>query len=164
MMTMDKRLVDWLSGGNVGTSSKSIMLWLSGRGVDKTWGPSTPSDAGDFARCLGLLEAIPEWRSRMPEMAGAGGLWPTFAKRWAEIEAVFMEESGGAIWPKDGAWPDFSRTYALMREVHDEAYAQDKPGFTEVRFDAGKLAGCSVRFDTNSKFASAFAKAAGRGK
>ena len=147
---MDKRIADWLASGDVGASSKAIMLWFSSETKDERWGPDTPRDPADLARCLRLLERIPEWKARMPEMAAAGGLWPTFVKHWDKIVATFMEECSGVIPQQFGAWPDFSRTYALMRAANDAAYAADKPDFAEVRFDSGNLAGCSMRFAKGS--------------
>jgi hypothetical protein len=157
-MNMDPRIAEWLASGDTGSSSKAIMLWLSARQTEKTFGPSVPSDAGDLGRCLRLLGRIPEWKSRMPEMTGAGGYWPTFARRWDEIVAQFMEDCGGNVPAKWGEWPDTSKTYALMRQVMDEARETDKTDFTEVVFDAGSLAGCSMKFSADSPFAEAFAK------
>lgn len=157
---MDKRIAEWLASGDTGTSSKAIMLWLSSRTADKQWGPDTPRDAGDLARCLRLLERIPEWKERMPEMAEAGGLWPTFIKHWDKIVAKFMEEAGGVIPRQYGVWPDFKQTYALMREANDAAYKADKPAFTEVQIGSGKLAGCSIRFGSGDAFGAAVAEAA----
>lgn len=155
MSDLDTRLAEWFASGDTGTSSKAIALWLWRGQTDKTWGPDTPSDAGDLGRCLRLLERIPEWKARMPEMADAGGLWPTFVKHWDEIVRTFMEDCGGTIPEGRGAWPDCSRTYAVMRRVRDAAYAADKPNFTEVKFGEG----ATVRFQGgDSKFAEAFAK------
>ena len=157
---MDKRIAEWLASGDTGSSSKAIMLWLSSGTTDKKWGPDTPRDAGDLARCLRLLEIIPEWHDRMPEMASAGGLWPTFMTYWNEIVATFLEECGGTIPSKFGEWPSTERTYALIRRANDLAYKTDRPSFEEVRFDSGKLSGCSVRFDKGSPLGAALAAVA----
>jgi hypothetical protein len=143
---MDPRIAEWLASGDTGSSSKAIMLWLSAGVKESEWGASTPSDPSDLGRCLRLLDRMPEWKARMPEMAGAGGLWPTFAERWSEIEASFLSECGGKLPAKDDYSWKAQKTYDLMRQVHDAAYAKDKPDFTEVRFTEGKLAGCSMRF------------------
>lgn len=133
---IDPRLADWLASGDTGTSSKAIMLWLSARKVADTWGADTPSDAGDFGRCMRLLERIPEWKPRMAEMAEAGGLWPTFSKRWPELTRVYLDECGGKV-PAKGDRINCPRTYALLKKVHDEAYANDRPDFTEVKMGTG---------------------------
>lgn len=159
MDDLDTRLAEWFASGDTGTSSKAIALWLWRKRVDATWGPDIPRDTGDLARCLRLLERIPEWKPRMPEMAEAGGLWPTFSKHWGRIVASFMDECGGVIPAPYGEWPNFDKTYALMLKANDAALKADNPGFQEISFSAGKLAGCSVRFASGSKYADAFKKA-----
>lgn len=128
---MDQRIAEWLASGDTGISSKAIMLWLSAGVTDKTWGAGTPSDPADLARCLRLLERIPEWKDRIGEMAEAGGMWPTFARRWAEMEASFIAEAGGALPAKGANW-SAPQTYQLMKNVEAEAYAKDNPGFTKI--------------------------------
>ncbi len=149
---MDKRIAEWLASGDTGSSSKAIMLWLSSGVIDSSWGADTPRDAGDLARCLRLLEVIPEWKMRMPEMAGAGGLWPTFIKHWDNIVATFMQECNGKIPEKYGEWPDFTKTYELMKSAHATAYEADNPDYTEVAF--GK--GCTIRIPKGFPFQGAF--------
>ena len=106
---MDIRLAQWFATGSVGTSSKAIALWLSA-GVR---GDGPPSDPSDLSRCLALLDAIPEWKDRVGEMASAGERWVPFAERWAELVALFNEEKAG----QDRAW-SAPRTYKLMQELH----------------------------------------------
>lgn len=117
-MSVDKRVFEWLASGDTGLSSEAIMLWLSARVKDETWGSHTPSDPSDLGRCLRLLERIPEWKERMPEMAEAGGLWPGYVARWDEMAAL-MEEEVGIDCSKGKSAP---RTYALMKQVEIEAY------------------------------------------
>lgn len=130
---IDPRLADWLASGDTGSSSKAIMLWLGAGKTGGNWGPDTPSDVGDFGRCIRLLECIPEWKERMPEMAGAGGLWPTFSKYWPDLTATYLAENGGTF-PAKGSSEKCPRTYAMLKQAHAEAYAADKPNFTEVKF------------------------------
>ena len=131
---MDPRLANWIASGDTGTSSKAIMLWFSAGVVDGTWGASTPSDPADLGRCLRLLERFPEWKPRMAEMAGAGGLWPTFSKRWSEIEACFIAECGGELPGRNDCGWSCPKTYDLMKRVHKQAYEADKPAWQEVSF------------------------------
>ena len=151
----DERIFAWLASGDVGTSSKSIMLWLSAKQVDRTWGASTPSDPADLRRCMNLLRCVPEWRGRMGEMAEAGGLWPTFSRRWDEMERSFLEEVGGSLPDRHADW-SAPKTYALMKSVHAEAYATDNPNFTQVK-GTGKLAGTTMTFAKGSPLAEAIA-------
>lgn len=116
---MDTRIAEWIGSGDTGLSSKAIMLWLSARTKDQMWGAYTPSDPADLGRCLRLLERIPEWKERMPEMAEAGGMWPTFVKHWDEM-ADLMREEVGIDWSKGRR---AERTYAFMKTVRDRARA-----------------------------------------
>lgn len=113
---MDRRLAQWFATGRVGTSSKAIALWLSA-GVPAE-GP--PSDPSDLDRCMKLLDEIPEWRARIPEMAQARASWGPFAERWEELCALFEEERAGR---KDWSAP---RTYAFMQQLHGRP--DRKPG------------------------------------
>ena len=137
---MDPRLAEWLASRDTGVSSKAIMFWLSAGVKENEWGAGTPSDPADLARCLRLLERIPEWKPRIGEMAAAGGLWPTFAKRWAEMECAFIAECGGKLPAKGDNW-SCPKTYELMQQVGAQAREADKPDFNEV-----KLGGMTVRF------------------
>ncbi|MCW2763354.1 MAG: hypothetical protein JWR85_3555 [Marmoricola sp.] len=130
---MDKRLAEWFASNDTGSSSKSIALWLAA-GVTGHHGADTPSDPSDLCRCLRLLDRIPEWKVRIAEMAGAGGLWPTFAERWSEIEASLLGECDGKVPGRDDRGWSCPATYELMKLVHDQAYAADKPSFEEVKF------------------------------
>lgn len=62
------KIIEWATGDDTGVSSKSLarhMLGFSG----KRWGFGPPSDADDRGRCIRLLNLIPEWWSRLDEMA-----------------------------------------------------------------------------------------------
>ena len=78
-----------------------------------------PYDPDDLNRCLLLLEAVPEWKSRMPEMAAHGAVWAALAARWDEIVQSFVDEVG-LNWSKGG---HARKTYDLMHEVRDSAKA-----------------------------------------
>jgi len=84
----------WWRGADVGSSSAAMFhalcdegsRWkepsmLAGRGT-------TPLDAADFGRCQRLIKAIPEWRSRLSEVADCypGTAWPAIIARWDELE------------------------------------------------------------------------------
>ena len=107
---MDVRLAEWLASGDTGISSKAIAMWLSAGVRYRHWGHGEPSDGADFGRCYRLLKVIPEWRSRIGEMAACGGKWPALVSRWDEIEAVYLRE----IAKEPGS---AHSTYALMKQV-----------------------------------------------
>lgn len=122
---MDRRLAEWFAGRGVGTSSKAIALWLAA-GV-RSDGP--PSDTSDLKRCLALLDAIPEWKSRMGEMAEAGERWKPFAERWPELVSLFVAEKAEAEKAGRDSAP---QTYALMQELR--GHPGHKPG---LHFELG---------------------------
>lgn len=90
---IDKKLVDWLLSGNTGASSKCMAAHLTGRETDGNY----PHDSGDFGRCVGLLEAVPELRERLPKMATCNRYWKAIIAQWAEIEDMPREEQREAL-------------------------------------------------------------------
>lgn len=109
----------WIVSGSVGESSKRIWAHMTGTttsGID-----SYPSDPDDLNRCLLLLEAVPEWKQRMPEMASCGPVWAALAARWDEISQSFINEVG-LNWCKSTR---ATATYQLMKQV--QATAEAKP-------------------------------------
>lgn len=60
--------------------------------------PHAPSD---FARCMGLLSAVPELRPHLAALGeGHGPQWAALAGAWPELEALFEEEKGKGEAPK----------------------------------------------------------------
>ena len=39
-----------------------------------------------------LLDAVPEWRARLGEMAKVGPEWAALVERWAELEALYVAQ------------------------------------------------------------------------
>ncbi len=88
----------WWKGMDVGTSSAAIFAALCDRSFpglkfqaeETARGGSTPADGGDFGRCFRLLQAIPGWKDRLPEVAAAypATRWPAIIARWDEIAAA----------------------------------------------------------------------------
>ena len=68
--------------------------------LGKVDGASPPVDPSDFGRCFRLLELIPRWRKRMPEMAAIGGGWEALVPVWGELEALYREELPSRRAPK----------------------------------------------------------------
>lgn len=59
------RALFWALAGETGISSEAIEKHMLGFVDDRM---SPPSDASDRGRCIRLLELIPEWIPRLPEM------------------------------------------------------------------------------------------------
>lgn len=111
---MDQRAAAWIAGHDTGVSSKTI--WATMMGVKPRWS-SHPHDAADLGRCLRLLEVIPEWIPRMPEMRAVSREWAAILTHWDELAALMEEEVGIDLTKGDRA----PRTYARMKEIIKDA-------------------------------------------
>jgi len=105
--------IEWLANGRRGVSSNAIASRLSGINCsgEKDGFGNHPSDPADFLRCEKLLDAVPEFRNRLMEMADESPVWDALCCRWYEIKAVIerdLEETNGQRSPNG---------YALMKEV-----------------------------------------------
>ena len=69
-----KDLLMWALGENVGASSKFLCKYMLGYGKYDQW-KSAPSDESDRARCIRLLDLMPEWWGRLSELAEISGDW-----------------------------------------------------------------------------------------
>lgn len=64
-MSLEQRALVWALSDNTGISSKAIAKHMTGVGGSMMM---PPSDASDRARCINLLQLVPEWITRLPEM------------------------------------------------------------------------------------------------
>ena len=116
---MDRRLAEWLSGTDVGSSSKAIALFLSA-GVKSE---NVPHDADDFGRCHRLLVYM-GWQDRIAEMAAASGRWAALVEIWPLITAAYEHE-------------DWAEVYRLIGSVEADGYERD--GYTVERGKGGRI-------------------------
>jgi len=66
---VDQRAIYWALSDDTGISSKAIAKHMTGNSdLSGSFGMMPPSDASDRGRCIRLLELIPEWITRLPEM------------------------------------------------------------------------------------------------
>jgi hypothetical protein len=115
-MPFDERVNGWIVGGDVGQSSKTI--WAAMLGIDLGEdGANHPHDPADLGRCLRLLELMPEWTPRLPELAALDPCWHALVEHWNDLSSS-MEDEVGIAWEKGKSAP---ATYALMRTVIDDA-------------------------------------------
>ncbi len=99
MNATEKKAIRWLFGPRTGLSSQTMCcFFLTGEAMGRYH--CEPADPSDFARCLGLLEAVPEWRKRIPELATLSDPWRQLVKNWDQLEALFHEESPSGECPK----------------------------------------------------------------
>ena len=108
---MKDNMLRWLLTGEVGSSSKAMAAHLCGFPCSG----HTPSDPGDFARCIVLLESVPELRAELHRMAEVSVAWAALVARWGEIEATYRGEEQSHCW-RYGRW-SAPKTMKLMREV-----------------------------------------------
>ena len=114
-----RNLAKWLLHGEVGESSKAIAAELSGLAILKSRRfTSYPLDAGDFRRCLLLLEAVPELAPLLPKMAKVSPVWAALVDVWPELTVCLETECPG--WrQKYGPAPE---TYRRIQAVVDGAH------------------------------------------
>lgn len=69
-------IIDWLTNGNHGASSKCMLRHMLGLPDGDKYGENCyPRDHWDRERCLILLKIMPEWQSRIDEMAALNKGW-----------------------------------------------------------------------------------------
>lgn len=91
MDSIEKRAAKWAAGSNTGVSSKALLAVMLGDRPKTSF--CYPHDGGDLARCIALLDAVPEYRARLGEMREVGPEWSALVDHWAELEA--MHRLGG---------------------------------------------------------------------
>lgn len=107
---MNDKLLEWFATGRIGASSRAIAHKMMG--FVTTPDRNYPHDPDDLNRCLLLLEAVPEIRPRMKEMADVCPEWARLVARWEEIERTFLDEVG-LNWCHGHTAP---KTYEMMRQ------------------------------------------------
>ena len=118
-MSINERAIKWLLSEDTGLSSEAICRHML---IGKQRYADYPSDPSDIGRCFRLLALIPEWESRICEMAAYGAAWISLSEQWQQIKQC-MEDEVGIDWTKgDRA----SKTYDLMKAVQADGYRRDK--------------------------------------
>lgn len=94
-------LRSWLLSDETGSSSQYMAYVLSqAQGIE--WPihlapipvSAYPRDPDDFGRCIGLIEAVPEFGGIIPEMSHRGAHWQAVTTNWADW--LEMYHSGDA--------------------------------------------------------------------
>lgn len=110
--TTIERAATWIVGRDTGSSSKALWAVMMGVKGDGSY----PSDGGDLGRCLRLLEAVPEWKARLPEMSAVSPYWEALVKHWDELAALHA---------KDDQRGRHDAVYARMKQILDPIEAKD---------------------------------------
>lgn len=85
-----ERALAWLFSRDTGLSS--MAMWARFVGVPNS-PRDYPLDAGDFGRCLRLLDQFPEWRSRLDELRALGPVWERIVENWGYLEDLYQAEA-----------------------------------------------------------------------
>ena len=101
----------WIARGEHGVSSETIYAVFA---VARPRRSDVPHDPDDFRRCRRLLDLMPEWRSRIEEVALAYPWYRPFTDRWDEMDRLWDEESSSGKCPK---------LYALMQVAREGSIA-----------------------------------------
>lgn len=118
-------LIAWLVSSDTGISSKAIVAQMTGtKSGDDGWGDH-PHDSDDFGRCYRLLEAVPEFRERIGEMAARSPEWKALVKRWDRLSDLYANGNGCS---------------AAIREILDSVSERRKAGL-----GGGRCGGIVVR-------------------
>ena len=107
----------WLRSPDTGVSSKTIFSVLSEKhGRVAAIRTGVPHDPADFGRCHRLLNLIPGWRERLPEVAAAYPEWSALVREWDTLTKLYEEELPSGSCPK---------LYAAMQPLIEEGRLAD---------------------------------------
>lgn len=90
MDSIEKRAARWAAGSNTGESSKAMLKVMLGERPKTSF--CYPHDNSDLGRCIGLLDAVPEYRERLDEMKAIGPEWKALIEHWPELEARYRRD------------------------------------------------------------------------
>lgn len=102
------RAIEWAGGRGTGASSKAIWSHMLTGKCDGSY----PRDGDDLGRCVRLLDLIPEWKSRIGEMARYGGAWIGLVDQWDALVKLHAAEKHDDL-------------YKAMRLAHAAGYKAD---------------------------------------
>jgi hypothetical protein len=100
---IEAKALYWLDNGRVGASSGTMcgVLFPNLRShhkladkvdYDDEFEINYPHDNSDFDRCMKFLEAVPEAKARLPELAKASKEWDGLVSNWEKIETLINDK------------------------------------------------------------------------
>jgi len=110
MDTKDK-IIKWFLSGNTGVSSEAIVAQLMNVKTERAGYGDYPHDSDDFGRCYKLLEAVPEFKLRINEMATRSNEWAALVEYWTVLTTLYEDDGD---------------VYELIREILNTV--KDKSG------------------------------------
>lgn len=94
-------IAEWMRSDHTGFSSLFMARAIGGTltpfYVKHHYRYAYPHDCADFGRCIGLLEAAPELRERLPEMAETGKEWAALVPVWGDLEVDYRNSRFEAV-------------------------------------------------------------------
>jgi hypothetical protein len=93
-LTINERVIQWLTNGDTGLSSKSMLYILSDRkyAFQKTFekfGLCLPNDSDDFGRCYRLIKLIPELKENFDKLSDVSPNWELFVDNWEKLSHLY---------------------------------------------------------------------------
>ena len=106
--------LDWLIHGETGISSRAILeTALTGKAPEKAL---PPLDAGDFRRCILMLERVPAARARLRTLGEKSREWQMLGECWDELARTLWEEWGRELEAR-GEQNGAPRTREILLEI-----------------------------------------------
>jgi len=119
IMEQRDRADTWIVGPDTGVSS--MIIWSVMKGVPyQQFFPSPPHDPYDFGRCYRLLELIPSWKQRLPEVAQHYPEWGPLIEQWPRLEDMYRAAVRAVVIEGDRQgfrFREFSEMDDLMRHL-----------------------------------------------
>lgn len=110
MTTVEMRAAKWAAGSDTGASSKAMLKVMLGDRPKTSF--CYPSDGSDLGRCIGLLDAVPEYRERLAEMKAIGPEWAALIDHWYELEGRWRRKD--------------DKLYERMKQILDPIEAKNR--------------------------------------
>ena len=107
---MEKKIIEWFVTGDTGIFSEAMVDRFMGIDTKRNYGDH-PHDSSDFGRCYRLLEAVPEFKNRISEMATRSNEWAALVYHWDELTELYVNDG---------------KCYERMKEIL--AVVKDKAG------------------------------------
>jgi hypothetical protein len=78
----------WITNGETGLSSKTMWSFFLNLNIPVI---NHPHDPDDFGRCYKLLEAVPEWKERIPELSKLSEPWKNLSENWDKLTQMYEQ-------------------------------------------------------------------------
>lgn len=110
--TTQEKAMWWIANGHVGMSSKTMWNCLIG---NKGYPVNHPYDPDDFSRCYKLLEAVPEWKTKLHKLKPLSKAWSNLVDNWDTLTQMYEQN-------KAEGWKNHEKIgmYELMESLISE--------------------------------------------